>query len=174
MGARGVAAVGRVAFRRPARFNQTTNNMKRILTTLSALALASTLSLAEDKPAGPPPGGPGGPGGEGKHERPNPEAVFKKLDANDDKSISLDEFKAGPMAQKDPARAAEIFKKIDKDGDGKVTFEEFKAGHPHHGGPGGPGGDKDGGKHGHGGPGGPGGPGGGGPNGHGGKPPGPQ
>ena len=125
--------------------------MKSLLTTFGALAFAGTLALAEDKPPGPPPGGPGGDG----KGRPNPEEVFKKLDANADGSITLDEFKAGPRAQKDPAHAEEAFKKMDKDGDGKVTLEEFKAGRPPHGGPGGPGG------------GGPGGPGGGG---HGGKP----
>jgi hypothetical protein len=103
--------------------------MKRTLMTLSALAFASTLALADDKPAPPPPP----PGG-----RPNPEEIFKKLDTNGDGSISLEEFKAGPRAQKDPAKAEEAFKKMDTNGDGKVTLEEFKAGH--HGPPGGPGG----------------------------------
>ena len=137
--------------------------MKRLITTLGALALASALSLAEDKPAGPPPGAPGGPGG----GRPSPEEIFKKLDTNNDGFISLEEFKAGPRAQKDPAKAEEIFKKMDKDGDGKLTLEEFKAGRPPHGGgpghpPGAPGGH------------GPGGPGGGGPAGGGGAPGGPK
>ncbi len=116
--------------------------MKKLITTLSVLALASALSIAEDKPAGPPPGGKdGGPGD--KH--PKPEEVFKKLDTNHDGSLSLEEFKAGPKAKQDPAKAEEIFKKMDKGGDGKVTLEEFKqAHHPPHDGPGGPGGDKKG------------------------------
>ena len=117
--------------------------MKKLITTLSALALATTLSLAEDKPAGPPPGGPhrpGGPGGPGGG-RPNPEEIFKKLDTNNDGSISLEEFKAGPRAQKDPAKAEEIYKQMNKAGDGKLTLEEFKAHRPPPGGPGGPGGD---------------------------------
>ena len=110
--------------------------MKSGIFTLSALAIATSLTLAQEPPKGG--GGPGGP----KRERPNPEVIFKKLDANNDGSISLEEFKAGPRAQKDPAKAEEIFKKIDADGDGKVTLEEFKAHRPPHrqGGPGGPGG----------------------------------
>jgi len=109
--------------------------MKHLITTLGALAFAGSLAFAEDKPAAPPPGGPGG------RERPNPEEAFKKLDANSDKSVSLEEFKAGPRGQRDPARAEEVFKKMDKDSDGKLTLEEFKAARPPRG-PGGGGGGK--------------------------------
>lgn len=116
-------------------------NMKTLLTTIGALALATALAIAKDKPPGDgpgrPPGGPGGPGGDGK--RPNPEMIFKKLDANGDSAISLDEFKAGPMAQHNPEKAAEHFKKIDKDGNGSVSLDEFKSGRPPRP-PGGPGG----------------------------------
>lgn len=98
---------------------------KLIISTLGALALATTLASAEDKPAGP--------GGRPGHHQPG--EIFKKLDTNNDGSISEAEFKAGPRAQKDPARAAEIFKKMDKDNNGSVTKEEIKAGRPH-GGPG--------------------------------------
>ena len=108
--------------------------MKILITTCSALALAATLSLAQDKPAAPPPGAPPG-GGEGR-PRPNPEEAFKKLDANSDGSVTLDEFKAGPRAQQNPERAEGAFKRMDKDSDGKLTLEEFKSGRP----PGGPGG----------------------------------
>jgi hypothetical protein len=118
--------------------------MKTYISTLSALAVATSLSLAQDKPAGPPrgPGGPNGP------KRPAPEEVYKKLDANADGSVTLDEFKAGPRAGKDPDKAAEIYKKIDANADGSVTLEEFKAFRPPHrpGGPGGPGGPGKGGK----------------------------
>jgi Ca2+-binding EF-hand superfamily protein len=85
--------------------------MKKLLTTLMALAVGSSLALAAK--------------GGGKR---NPEDAFKKLDGNSDSSLSLDEFKAGPMGKKDPAKAEEIFKKKDKDSDGKLTLEEFKAG----------------------------------------------
>ena len=83
------------------------------------------------------------PGGKGGH-RPNPEEVFKKLDANGDGSVSLDEFKAGPRAPKEADKAQEIFGKIDKDGNGSASLEEFKAHRPPHG-PGGrpPGGGGD-------------------------------
>ena len=110
--------------------------MKRTLSLLSALAIASTLALAEDKPAGKPPGGPGGPG---KGDRPKPEEIFKHLDTDHNGTLSLKEFLAGPKAQTDPAKAKEVFAKMDKAGTGEVTLEEFKAAH-HHDGPGGPGG----------------------------------
>ena len=121
--------------------------MKPYICTLGALALATSLSLAQDNPPGPPPG-PGGPDGP---KRPAPAEVFKKLDANADGSVTLEEFKAGPRAAKDPDKAAEIYKKIDANADGSVTLEEFKAFRPPHrpgapgrggpgkGGPGGPG-----------------------------------
>lgn len=69
--------------------------------------------------------------------------MFKKLDANSDGSVSLEEFKASPRGQKDPAKAEEAFKRMDKDSDGKLTLEEIKAGRPQRGpgGPGGPGGE---------------------------------
>lgn len=123
--------------------------MKSYIYTLSTLAIATSLSFAQDKPAGPPKG-PGGPGGAGK---PNPEEIFKKLDTGADGSLSLAEFKAGPMGQKDPAKAEEIYKKIDANGDGSVTMEEFKAHRParHQGGKGGKGGPGKGGKGGNGG-----------------------
>jgi hypothetical protein len=121
--------------------------MKVVITTISALAVAATLSFAQDKPAGPP-AGHGGPGGQGKGQRPPPEEVFKKLDTNNDGWLSLDEFKAGHKGQQDPAKAAAAFKAMDKNSDGKVTLEEFKAHRP----PGGPGKGGQGG-HGNGGPG---------------------
>jgi len=106
--------------------------MKPFVTALSVLAMASTLSFAQDKPAGPPPG---------EHKpRPTPEDFFKKLDTNNDGVLSLEEFKAGPLGKKDPAKAEEIFKKLDTNNDGKLTLEEFKAGRPLHRGPNGPGG----------------------------------
>ena len=100
--------------------------MKTIIYSLSAMAIAASLSLAQA-----PPQAAGGPEGAPlKRERQNPEEAFKKLDTNGDGSLSLDEFKAGPRGLKDPAKAEEIFKKMDKDSDGKVTLEEFKAFRP--------------------------------------------
>ena len=99
--------------------------MKLILT-LTALFVSASLALAAegDKPKKPGEGGkpPGGPG-DGK--RPNPEEVFKKVDANADGSVSKDEFMAAPFAKKDAAMAEKRFTTQDKDKDGKLTKEEF-------------------------------------------------
>ena len=94
------------------------------------LALAASFSYGEDAPAKPE-----------KRKAPDPEMIFKKLDTTADGSLSLDEFKASPRGQKDPAKAEEAFKKMDKDSSGGVNLEEFKAGFH---GPGGPGGKKGG------------------------------
>ena len=122
-------------------FGSRTTSYRTAITWATVTTFAGSLCFAEDKPPGPPPGGPEGKGG---RPHANPDEAFKKLDANSDGGITLDEFKAGPRGQKDPARAEAAYKKIDKDGDGKVTLEEFKTGHPQR--PGGPGGDAPGGK----------------------------
>ncbi len=110
--------------------------MKSITSILALLAVGTTLALADDKPASPA-GGDGKPAaptapaapaaGDAAKPKRDPAEVFKKLDANGDGKISLDEFKAGPAGKKDPAKAEEIFKKKDKDGDGFLTLEEFSA-----------------------------------------------
>lgn len=81
---------------------------------LCALALSASLTFAADgdKPKKPP--------GEGNHPQPNPEEMFKHLDTNGDKSISLEEFMA---------EAKEHFGKRDRNGDGKISMEEFAV-HP--------------------------------------------
>lgn len=97
--------------------------MKSLITTLAALAVATSFSFAADE--GKPSAEAGKKPAAGEKPKPDPEAVFAKKDTNGDKALSLDEFKAGA---KDPAKAEETFKKKDKDNDGKLTIEEFKAG----------------------------------------------
>lgn len=113
--------------------------MKTCFTTVSVLAVAVSFALGQgEAPKGPP-----------KGKRPNPEAIFKKLDTNNDQKLSEDEFKAGPMGKRDPERAAKAFKKGDTDNNGSMSLEEFKAnmpkrapGGPPKGGKGGKGGKK--------------------------------
>ena len=76
--------------------------MKHLPSILTLLALSSSLALAAD-----------------------PEKIVKKLDTDGDGTISLEEFKAGPMGKKDPAKAETLFKKRDKNGDGKLSSEEL-------------------------------------------------
>lgn len=60
-------------------------------------------------------------------KKPDPEAQFKKLDANSDGKLSLDELKGKAEGKK--AEAAEKrFKALDKDNDGSVSLDEYKAG----------------------------------------------
>ena len=93
--------------------------MKKLSTLIAALALGATAFAADEpKPAAE---------GEKKPHR-TPEEIFATLDTSKNGEISLDEFKASPRGQKDPAKAEARFKKLDGNSDGKVTLEEFKAG----------------------------------------------
>lgn len=83
--------------------------MKAIVS-LFALAAMSTFSFGAE------------PAAAGEKPKRDPEAMFKKMDANADSSLSLDEFKAN---KKDAAKAEAAFQKRDKDGDGKLSLEEF-------------------------------------------------
>lgn len=95
--------------------------MKFTSTLLIAFSLSASVCFAEDAPAAPA----------GDKPKRDMDAVFKKLDADSNGSISLEEFKAGGLGKKDPAKAEEFFKKKDKDGNGSLSLEEFKA--PGHG-----------------------------------------
>lgn len=59
--------------------------------------------------------------------RRNPEALFKKLDANTDGSVTKEEWSTSPQAKKNAERAEKSFKARDKDKDDKLTKEEFTA-----------------------------------------------
>jgi len=87
--------------------------MKKTLITLAFAGIVLPLQAAKPKD-----------GGDDEKKKPDPEAVFKKRDADNDGSLTPEEFrKAGMPAEK----AEEIFKKKDKDGDGKLSLDEFKA-----------------------------------------------
>ena len=101
--------------------------MKQILLTLLAVPFLAVAAHAEDKP-GKPPGAPDhAPGAKPDRPKMDPAEAFKKMDANTDGKVNLEEFKASPRWKKDPAKADEMFKKRDKDGDGNITLEEFTA-----------------------------------------------
>jgi len=88
--------------------------MKKMLTLLVAASFAlGTTSFAAAAPEKP------------KKKR-DPAAVFKKLDANADGKLSVEEFVGKREGQKKEA-AEKRFKRLDKDGDGSLTLAEFTA-----------------------------------------------
>jgi len=90
--------------------------MKPILLSLLAVPfLAVAVQAEEAKPAKP------------DKPKPDPEAAYKKLDANADGKLTLEEFKAGPRWKKEPEKAEGVFKKRDKDSSGDISLDEFTA-----------------------------------------------
>ncbi|WP_405291072.1 EF-hand domain-containing protein [Algibacter sp. Ld11] len=62
-------------------------------------------------------------------KKPDPEKMFASYDTNEDKLITLDEFKAKKRKKEMEAEVLEKrFAKMDADSNGSVTLEEFKAG----------------------------------------------
>ena len=96
------------------------------LLTIGALALGTTMALAQ-----PPGGRPGDRGGEGSGRMP-PNMLLEVLDINKDGAISADEIK----------NAAEALLKLDRNKDGKITDEEMRPQGPQDRRPGGPGGER--------------------------------
>jgi hypothetical protein len=82
----------------------------------------------------------------GGRSAPEPEALFKRLDADGDGSVSKAEFLASPRAQQNKEAAEKRFATVDKDGDGKLSQDEFTAGMKRRGGKGGGARDGDGGR----------------------------
>jgi Ca2+-binding EF-hand superfamily protein len=91
--------------------------MKRLTTILAALALGTSFSFAADEK----------PAAGGDKPKRDPEAMFKKLDKDNDGKISKEEFKESPMAKRDGAKPDEMFSKRDKDSDGFLSKEELFA-----------------------------------------------
>jgi Ca2+-binding EF-hand superfamily protein len=85
--------------------------MKAIITLFAVLSIAS-ISFAADEAK------------KTEKKAADPEATFKKKDANSDGKVSKEEFLKG---QKDAAKAETQFTRKDKDKDGNLTLEEFKA-----------------------------------------------
>lgn len=62
-------------------------------------------------------------------KKPDPEKMFKGLDADKDGKISLDEFKNKKRKKEIPAERLEaMYAKMDANSDGSVTMEEYKEG----------------------------------------------
>jgi hypothetical protein len=98
--------------------------MKLFLAVAAVAFISFTVAWGQDEKSG-----------EEHGPRRSPEEMLKKLDTNNDGKISLDEWKAGPRGQKDPARAEEMFNKLDANHDGFITLDELKAlpmGQHHH------------------------------------------
>jgi len=61
-------------------------------------------------------------------KKPDPEKMFASYDADEDKLISLDEYKSKKRKKEMEADVLEKrFAKMDENSDGSVTLEEFKA-----------------------------------------------
>ena len=107
--------------------------MKSITSLLAVLAVGSTLALADDKPAAPAGGDAAKPAapaaGDAAKPKRDPAEVFKKLDANGDGKLTLEEWLASPQGKKDPDKAKAAFQKWDKDNTGSLTLEQWVAAH---------------------------------------------
>jgi Ca2+-binding EF-hand superfamily protein len=83
----------------------------KITLILAALHLSASFATAADKSA-----------------KADPEAIFKKLDTNNDGSVTKEEYMASKKAQKDTDKAGKHFDKLDANKDGKLSKEEMSAG----------------------------------------------
>ena len=99
------------------------NKMKRIITTIAALAFSAMIIQAADTPAAPV--APAAPAA-GEKKKHDPEAAWKKANPDSKESVTKEEFVKN-MGGKDPSKAEALFDKKDANKDGKLTKEEFMA-----------------------------------------------
>ena len=97
--------------------------MKRIITTIAALAISAMFIQAADAAADPAKPAARA-AGEKKHA--DPEAMWKKI-AGDKESVTKEEFTAHAKNPEAKTKAEELFDKKDVNKDGKLTKEEFMA-----------------------------------------------
>ena len=88
--------------------------MKALTTIIAVLAMSTFAVNAQNAEKG-----------KGEKAKQDPEAFFKKKDANSDGKVSKEEYLKG---SKDAAKSETRFTSLDKDKDGNLTLEEFKAG----------------------------------------------
>ncbi|HEV7866115.1 MAG TPA: hypothetical protein VGO90_00435 [Chthoniobacteraceae bacterium] len=107
--------------------------MKSLVSFVSALALSTAFVLAlEEAPATSATttttseSSPAGKGQRVGRKAMDPEKMLKRLDKDDNASVSLEEFKASPRGQKAPDRAEAMFKRRDLDKNGSLNLEELK------------------------------------------------
>jgi len=97
--------------------------MKRIITTIAALAISTMFIQAADAPAAP--ASPAAPAA-GEKKKADPEAQWKKI-AGEKESVTKEEFTAHAKTPEAKAKAEAMFDKKDTNHDGKLTKEEFLA-----------------------------------------------
>lgn len=94
--------------------------MRKFWSTMLVLAVVGVIGVgsafADDAPK---------KGGRKKGERPSLEQIFKKLDANNDGSLTVAELAKSPRLKGDEDKAKAIIAKMDGDEDGKVSCKEF-------------------------------------------------
>src|SRR5258707_1226340 len=83
----------------------------KITLILTALLLSVSFATAADKP-----------------DKADPEAIFKKLDTNNDGSVTKEEYLASKKPKKDTERAGKHFEKLDAKKEGKLSKEGLSAG----------------------------------------------